>query len=358
MASTVGPQQSVWSERDTSPGKIEEALRRLLFELHGQDSGYVAGRALNMVCVVDREWSGEIVNRLDRTGRFHPSRTIILAVEPRRTTIDAMATVGSEGGPADAEFTLLRETVQVWVGERHLTHLDSIVDPLVVTDLPTVLWSPHGHPEAVDNLLGLVQVVLVDSVDEPDVREALRRADELSHEGAYVVDLAWLRSTPWRERVAASFDPTILRGELQQLTLVEVRHHERSRAAGLLLLGWLCSRLGWRTDGLLPHGEELRGRAHGRRQDVDVRLVVDREQTVPGLSGLTVETATGRHLALDRGPGGLQAHYRNRRGDERRWAVVGASRGEAGILGEGIRQALLRDPTYAPALACATTLAS
>jgi hypothetical protein len=30
--------------------------------------------------------------------------------------------------------------------------------------------------------------------------------------------------------------------------------------------------------------------------------------------------------------------------------VMGASRGEAGILGEGVRQALLRDPTYTPAL--------
>jgi hypothetical protein len=30
--------------------------------------------------------------------------------------------------------------------------------------------------------------------------------------------------------------------------------------------------------------------------------------------------------------------------------VLGASRGEAGILGEGIRQALLRDPVYREAL--------
>jgi hypothetical protein len=30
--------------------------------------------------------------------------------------------------------------------------------------------------------------------------------------------------------------------------------------------------------------------------------------------------------------------------------VMGASRGEGGILGEGVRQALLRDPTYGPAL--------
>jgi len=76
---------------------------------------------------------------------------------------------------------------------------------------------------------------------------------------------------------------------------------------------------------------------------------------VRGLAGVTLETASGRHFDLDRGPGGLQAFYRNAKGQERRWVVLGASRGEAGILGEGIRQALLRDPTYAPSLeaACA-----
>ena len=33
--------------------------------------------------------------------------------------------------------------------------------------------------------------------------------------------------------------------------------------------------------------------------------------------------------------------------------MLGASRGEGGILGEGVRQALLRDPTYVPALSAA-----
>jgi hypothetical protein len=38
------------------------------------------------------------------------------------------------------------------------------------------------------------------------------------------------------------------------------------------------------------------------------------------------------------------------------WTILGASRGESGILGEGIRQALLRDPTYRPALTAANDL--
>jgi len=75
--------------------------------------------------------------------------------------------------------------------------------------------------------------------------------------------------------------------------------------------------------------------------------------SAPGLSGLTIETASGMSISLDRGAGGLTARRRARDGSESTWTVMGASRGEAGILGEGIRQALLRDPSYRPALAAA-----
>ena len=61
-------------------------------------------------------------------------------------------------------------------------------------------------------------------------------------------------------------------------------------------------------------------------------------------------------MRLDRGRGGLQAYDRNASGEEREWTIPGASRGETGILGEGIRQALLRDPTYVPALPAAQGL--
>jgi len=61
-------------------------------------------------------------------------------------------------------------------------------------------------------------------------------------------------------------------------------------------------------------------------------------------------------LALDRGPGrGCMPKRTLKDGSESTWVVLGASRGESGILGEGIRQALLRDPTYRPSLDCALT---
>ena len=58
-------------------------------------------------------------------------------------------------------------------------------------------------------------------------------------------------------------------------------------------------------------------------------------------------------LARPRRRAGSPLAGADRKGREWRWTVMGASRGEAGILGEGIRQALLRDQTYGPALKAA-----
>ena len=341
----------VWSASDTTPAEIEAAIRRLVVERHRENPGYVPARALNMVCVVDREWSGEIANRLRRVGRYHASRTVVCAIEPGRTTIDAVASVVSEAEPGHGEFALLRETVVVTVGDRHVPVLDTIVRPLVVTDLTTVVWSPHGHPEAVDALLELAQSVLYDSVDDPEPRAGLDRANQLK-DRVYVVDLSWLRTTPWRERVAAYFEPPPVRRLLPEISEVVVRYGPGSEVPALLTLGWLSSRLGWKPEGMVRRNGGYAGTAGARDRDVAVRMEEVR-QDVPGLSAVEVATADGARLALARGPGGLLARRISADGQERVWTVLGASRGEGGILGEGIRQALLRDSTFAPALRCA-----
>jgi glucose-6-phosphate dehydrogenase assembly protein OpcA len=313
----------LWSAAGTTPTEVEEALRKLLAESQAGQEAEGTTRVLNMVAIVDREWRGEIENRLERVGRYHPSRTIICAVEPRRTALDAWATV-AEGV----------ERVIMDVGPEHLLHLDTVVNPVLISDCATVVWSPHGHEDGVESLIGLADVVLIDSAEEPDVPAALERAAELAGR-TYVVDLAWLRSAPWRERIAATFDPPPWRDELDRLTGVTVRHREDSAVAGLLLVGWLASRLAWEPG------------------KVQVELAAVTGLEAPGLAGVTLETASGFALSLDRGPGGLVATRSTPAGTESSWTVLGASRGEGGILGEGVRQALLRDPTYRPALAAA-----
>lgn len=346
---------TLWSERDTTPDAIEQALRQLLAQRHAQTDGVAPARALNMVAFVEHAWTGEIANRMRGVGRYHASRLIMLSFDPRRESLDARASIASEE-PRAGEVSLLRETVVVEIGPRHLDDLATIADPLVVSDMPTLLWSPHGHGEAVDALLPLAQAVLIDSVDEPDCHEAIRRACALARR-AYVVDLAWLRCTPWRERIAAAFDPPQMRSELSKLSAIEISHHQDSTVVAMMLVGWLSARLRWKVAPLRAEEHGLSGGAISRRREVQIRLNRAPEQQVRGLASVTLSMSSGQSVGFTRAEGGLRT-TRNAPGEqERAWTVLGASRGEGGILGEGIRQALLRDQTYEPALNSAHLMA-
>ena len=185
--------EDVWSERDTTPDAIEAALRDLLRTRHAANEALAPARVLNLIVIVDREWKGEIANRLERAGQYHASRTVMCAVEPGRTELDAIATICYDE-PREG-MGVMRETVEIDIGPDHLLALRTIVDPVIVSELPTLCWSPHGHDEVVRALLPLIDVILLDSDDLPDPGEAFERAHRV-REHAYVVDLAWLRTTP------------------------------------------------------------------------------------------------------------------------------------------------------------------
>lgn len=327
-------------------------MRDLLRERHAANQTLVPARVLNLVVVVDRPWKGEIANRLERVGRYHGSRTILCAVEPGRTTLDARVVMSYQEPAAGDGVGVILERVQIDLGEVHLASLESVIDPIRAAEIPTMVWSPHGHDEAITSLLEITDVILLDSDAEPDTPAALARASELSA-SAYVVDLAWLRTTPWRERLAAAFDPPGRRELLGQVGQLVARHQADSTASATLLAGWLASRLGWTPRSLnRESGGVARGVAYDVEREIEVQLDSS-DQLVPGLTGVTVAVPGGWSLSLDRASGGLCARGRSETGRESTWKVLGASRGEGGILGQGVRQAHLRDPTYGPALACA-----
>jgi glucose-6-phosphate dehydrogenase assembly protein OpcA len=220
--------------------------------------------------------------------------------------------------------------------------------------LATLVWAPHGHAVAEDALRQMAQIVLVDTLED-DVGPALDRVATLQDD-LYVVDLAWLRSTPWRERVAAAFDPPAYRDDLRTVSAVTVRHRQDSVAPAALFAGWLASRLQWTPAAMVRHGDGLTGRCTAKRGDVKIAFQPVDQREAPGLAGVTIDSASGASVSLDRARGGLREVRRSRKGEERAFTVMGASRGEGGILGEGVRQALLRDRTYRPALAIAREL--
>ncbi|MDQ4130135.1 MAG: glucose-6-phosphate dehydrogenase assembly protein OpcA, partial [Actinomycetota bacterium] len=326
----------VWSAEDTTPAAIESALRRLMQERQAESEDYAFARSLNLIVVVDRDRRGEIQDRLEAIARDHPTRTVLCAVEPGRTALGALATMVCEASPASGTVAVCRERVELDVGPGHLPHLATVVRPLLVGDVVTLVWSPHGHPEAVDAFMALAEAVLLDSLDEPDVELALARVAGLA-ERIRVVDLSWLRSGPWRQRISATFDPPAWRPALGEITAVTVRHRGDSVESALLLAGWLASRLAWEPGGLVSRDGTLRSRAYGSAGEIDLALEAVPGLAAPGLAGVTLATASGLSVSLDRGRGGLATVRQTPDGRTTAWTVLGASRGEGGILAEGVR---------------------
>lgn len=339
-----------WSSEDTTPREIAGALARLSEHRDGgRGRAYAPARALSLVTVADRGRSDELVSRLDRLGGLAPSRTIVCVVDERRSGLGASATMDFQTPAHSGALAVFRERVEIHLAPDLLGQIDSILDRLLIADVPTILWSP-SHPEAVESMLADARVVLVDTGDAADPGAALVRVADVAERVA-VVDLAWHRTTPWRERLAAAFQRAGERGALERIEGVCVRHQPEAVASGLLLTGWLCSRLGWHRAQRLAQrpGGGLGGAAESAAGTVELALEPVPEQTVPGLAGVTV-TGAELSLTLDRGVGGLCARQRMGPGRELSWTALGASRGEDGILRDALRDALVHDPAYRPSL--------
>ena len=91
----------VWHEQDTTPSAHSRRAPGAAQAAPRRGRGRRARRGCSTSwCIADREWRGEILNRLERVGRYHPSRADPLRGRARADdSIDAMATMRVEGDP-------------------------------------------------------------------------------------------------------------------------------------------------------------------------------------------------------------------------------------------------------------------
>ncbi len=215
---------------------------------------------------------------LHRLGSRHPGRTVVV-----------IGPVGDHGqGPSsiDAEVFLhgaeaeghrvWSEDVRLQVRGPLLDHLDSLVEPLTLPDLPVVAWFAGPPPDPADPLIGAADAVIVDSkTEEPGGERSLPSFISLSRRNV-VIDLSWIRLRPWRELLAGLFDGEILRPFLEGINRAEVRGKPGPR---LLLAGWLSSRLGLsRSEIHLIDSRHTSIRLSAERDGVQGTFIVDRRE--------------------------------------------------------------------------------
>lgn len=195
---------------------------------------------VNLVAVAaDRAEARTALEATRQFGSHHPARTLVLVPRPDDERGGFDADVGLQGGEAEGHAVWFEEVV-LTVRGRAASHLDSLIEPLTLADLPTVVWWTSGLPAPASRLAAEADVVLVDSRAAAEEGASLAGLVELTRRHT-VVDLSWARLLPWRQLLAGLFD-----GPHERPFLAGVRAAEVAGKAGprRLLGGWLTSRLG------------------------------------------------------------------------------------------------------------------
>lgn len=240
-----------WADDCATIEEIEDALAELRLRVGHGGAPDLRTSVLTHMAWVPQEWQAAATETLAGLGEQHPSRTLLLFPQPEEEDRLA-AKVFLECHPLEDESRqLCNEVVELGLGGPRAEAPASVAMPLLLPDLPVFLrWRgrPAFRTEQFKQMLAIVDRLIVDSAEWPDVPGAYAELDEF-FETAAVSDIAWRRTLPWREALARGWPdvPDRIAGP---------------PAETALLAGWLRSRAGIDVEREpaddIPHREELK----------------------------------------------------------------------------------------------------
>jgi hypothetical protein len=242
-----------WFGEDVCLADVDSALARLRAEASA-DRPSMRTSVMTHIAWVPAAWVEQARSALEGMAELHPSRTILLFPEPHAddNRIDARAEVERWEVP-DTDRGLVTEVVELTLRGSRAAAPASVVEPLLISDLPVFLrWrgEPPWGSQELEQLVGVTDRLIVDSIEWDGVPGPYTRLAELFSRCA-ASDIAWARTARWRSHLATLW-PAIA-------DVRTVRVHGTA-AQAWLLCGWLRSRLG-RDDIALEHdpAEQLEG---------------------------------------------------------------------------------------------------
>jgi glucose-6-phosphate dehydrogenase assembly protein OpcA len=222
----------------TALGSISEIDRELALRRVDAESGEPIQRTSVMTHLawVPTEWVEAAEDVLAGLAERHPSRTIVLVPDPDADD-GLVASVEVHCFPAGQGRQVCTETIRLRLGGARVGVPASIVQPLLLPDLPVFLrWRglpPFGEGPF-DQLVDVVDRLIVDSTEWPGLPAPYARLAEV-FDRVVVSDIAWARTSRWRPQLASLW-PGI--GAVKRIKVTG------TEAQAQLLAGWLRSRLG------------------------------------------------------------------------------------------------------------------
>ena len=231
----------------------------------------------------------------------YPARVIAFVRDPVAARAPWPVQVGLVTRPADDGFADVRgQLMVVAIDGRAYDEAASLAAGWSVGDVPLVVWWNGPAPlddHLFEHLLDLADRIVLDSSGMADCDLDYLALEGLLRRGehARTSDLLWHRLQPWRLALAQVFDQPAERRMLDRIEACTVMagNDRGGRAAALLLVGWLASRLNW----------ELRSRVGANRwsawngkRTLDIRIDID-----PGDQSLSDLSMTGAGVICEVG---------------------------------------------------------
>ncbi|HKD33285.1 MAG TPA: glucose-6-phosphate dehydrogenase assembly protein OpcA [Gaiellaceae bacterium] len=220
----------------TALASIAEIERELGSQRMGE-SGEPMQRTSVMTHIawVPEQWVEAAEDVLAGLAERHPSRTIVLVPEPAAD--DGLeASVEVDCYPVGSDRKVSMETIRLRLGGNRVEAPASIVEPLLLPDLPVFLrWRglPPFAEQPFEQLVDTVDRLIVDSTEWPGLPAPYAWLANIFDRVA-VSDIAWARTSRWRRQLASLW-PGIADVERMKVHGTE--------AQAYLLAGWLRSRL-------------------------------------------------------------------------------------------------------------------
>jgi glucose-6-phosphate dehydrogenase assembly protein OpcA len=262
-------------EKPLSRGLL--AVERQLAALWHVDQGEsprVRACFYNLIAITDGEPPPEAAETIDAVGATHPARNIMIQIDPRTGELGALDwDVNAVCRREPSGDVVCCERVDLRLGAEPENRVVSLLEALLMPDLPTVAWLISGPPANLPPraLYPIVDRWLVDSRRFPFAAAAELAANA----PGYLADLGWIASSTWRELLARAFDDVAVRPVLQTIDQIDLAYSASRGAKGgpvpvelRLIGGWLGERLGleWQNGQFAAPGRVVRVRLSREEQ--------------------------------------------------------------------------------------------
>ncbi|MHB1853826.1 MAG: glucose-6-phosphate dehydrogenase assembly protein OpcA [Acidimicrobiales bacterium] len=255
-ASTDGRMIDSWSAPDTRFADVVKELDRMRADA---EIGSTRAAVVNLVVLAAADdGATRAIDSVVGLGQHHPGRILVIVPRGGGGDEDRMAASVELYCSRVEDRSLWWDVVRLEIGGPVAAHAESVVEPLLLHDLPVALWLAGGTSRVESpGLLDLASVIIVSGERAASSSPSATAADLAGLVRLKPVsDLAWVAIEPARQALARVFDAPERAARLEAVGGLSV---EGPPWSSRLLAGWFCERTGLGPDRVrIVPGEELR----------------------------------------------------------------------------------------------------